>query len=385
MRYIGGIALADQKRDYYEVLGVDKNASADELKKAYRKLAKQYHPDLHPNDKEAEAKFKELNEAYSVLSDDSKRSKYDRFGHSAMDGNGFGGGGFSQEFDFSDIFESFFGGGFGGGSRRRNGPQRGANLKYNMKLSFMEAAFGVERDITITKEDKCTVCGGSGAQPGTSPETCPTCKGSGTITKQQQTLFGMTMVQQGCPACGGRGTVIRTPCTACNGKGRKNIRKTIHVKVPAGYDNGEMMIISGEGEPGKNGGGYGDLYIQFVVGKHDVFTREGYNTYCEVPISLAQATLGANIEVPTIDGPVSYTVKEGTQPGDTTILRGKGITNKNRPSMRGDQMVRFVIEIPTRLTDEQKRKLVDFDSSLTDRNYSKKTGFFKRMKELFNI
>ena len=380
--------MADQKRDYYEVMGVSKNASADELKKAYRKLAKEYHPDLHPNDKEAEAKFKELNEAYSVLSDDAKRSKYDRFGHAAMDQSGFGGGGFSQEFDFSDIFESFFGGGFGGSSRRRNGPQRGANLKYNMKLSFMEAAFGVERDITITKEDKCTACGGNGAQAGTNPETCPTCKGSGMVTQQQQTLFGMTMVQKACGACGGRGTVIRTPCSACNGKGRKNVRKTIHVKVPAGYDTGKMMVIPGEGEPGKNGGSYGDLYIQFVVAKHDVFKREGYNRYCEVPITLAQATLGANIEVPTIDGPVQYTVKEGTQPGDTMILRGKGIANKNRPSIRGDQMVRFIIEIPQRLSEDQKRKLREFDSTLTDRNYTKKTGFFKMMKDLkdrFNI
>lgn len=379
--------MADQKRDYYEVLGVDKSASADELKKAYRKLAKQYHPDLHPNDAEAEAKFKELNEAYSVLSDDAQRSKYDRFGHAAMDGMGGGGGfgGFSQEFDFSDIFESFFGGGgFGGGSSRRsNGPQKGANLKYNMKLSFMEAAFGIERDITINKEDKCDVCNGTGAKPGTSPETCPTCRGQGMVQTQQQTLFGMTMVRKACPACQGKGTVVRTPCQACNGRGRKNIRKTIHVKVPAGYDHGEMLVIPGEGEPGKNGGGYGDLYIQFVVGKHDVFTRNGNNTYCEVPISIAQATLGGEIEIPTIDGPMQYTVKEGTQPGDTITLHQKGITYKNRPNMRGDQMVRFIVEIPTRLTEDQKRKLRDFDGTLSERNYVKKSGFFNKMKDIF--
>ena len=376
--------MADQKRDYYEVLGVDKSASADELKKAYRKLAKQYHPDLHPNDAEAEAKFKELNEAYSVLSDDAQRSKYDRFGHAATDGSGFGGGGFSQEFDFSDIFDSFFGGfGGGGSSRRSNGPQKGANLKYNMKLTFMEAAFGVERDITITKEDKCDVCNGSGARPGTSPETCPTCKGAGMVNQQAQTLFGMTMVRKPCGACQGKGTVVRTPCQACAGKGRKNVRKTIHVKVPAGYDNGEMLVMRGEGEPGKNGGGYGDLYIQFVVGKHDVFKREGNNTYCEVPISIAQAALGAEIDVPTIDGPVKYTIKEGTQPGDSTVLKGKGIANKNRPGSRGDQMVRFVLEIPTRLSEDQKRKLRDFDSTLSERNYTKKSGFFEKMKDIF--
>ena len=306
--------MAEQKRDYYEVLGVNKNATEEELKKAYRQVAKKYHPDLNPGNAEAEAKFKEANEAYAVLSDADKRRKYDQFGHAGVDGNGFGGGGFNYtDMDFSDIFSSIFGGGFGGSSRRRSGPQRGADLRYGMSISFMEAAFGVEKDITIDKEDTCTSCNGSGAQPGTSPETCPTCHGSGRIQQQTQTLFGMTMVTKDCNTCGGRGTIIRTPCAACHGRGRMRIRKTIHVKVPAGVDTGNRLPIRGEGEPGTKGGPYGDLYIEFKVAKHDIFTRTGADTYCEVPISYSQACLGGEIDVPTIDGPMKYTIKEGTQ------------------------------------------------------------------------
>ena len=379
--------MADQKRDYYDVLGVSKGASEDELKKAYRKMAKQYHPDLNPGDKTAEAKFKEVNEAYAVLSDADKRRKYDQFGHAAVDGNGFGGGGFGGagfDVDLGDIFNSFFGGGFGGGSsRRRNGPVRGANLKYGMTLEFMEAAFGVERDITITKEDLCPTCKGGGSQPGTVPETCPECRGAGRVQQQTQTLFGMTMVTKDCPMCKGRGTVIKTPCTNCGGKGRKNLKKTIHVVVPPGVDTGDMLPIRGEGEPGKNGGGYGDLYIEFKVKKHEVFTRTGKDTFCDIPITLTQAALGGEIEVPTIDGPVKYSVKEGTQPGDTYTFRGKGIPDKNNRNYRGDHTVRFIIEIPIRLTEDQKSKLRAFDSSLSEKNYSKRNTFMEKVKRFF--
>ena len=377
--------------DYYDILGVQKGCSDEELKKAYRKLAKQYHPDLNPGDKSAEQKFKDVNEAYSVLSDADKRRKYDQFGKGAVDGSGgFGGGGyggFGAEFDPMDIFNSFFGGGFGGfggsSSRRRNGPTKGADLKYGMTLEFMEAAFGCEKDITFSREDLCTSCKGSGAKPGTAPETCPSCQGRGRIQTQTQTLFGMTMVTKDCPACGGRGTVIRTPCPDCSGKGRKITKRQLHVKIPAGVDTGDMLPIQGEGEPGRNGGPQGNLYIEFKVKKHDVFVRQGRNTFCEVPITLGQAALGGEIEVPTIDGPMKYQVKEGTQPGDQVTFKSRGIVDKNTPSYRGDHTVRFVIEIPTKLSEEQKKLLKSFEASLTDKNYQKKNSFFEKVKKIF--
>ena len=374
-------------RDYYEVLGVDKGASDDEIKKAFRQQAKKYHPDLHPGDKEAEAKFKEINEAYSILSDPDKKSKYDRFGHAGVDPNGFGGGGgygSAYDVDLGDLFSSIFGGGFGGGSsRRRNGPSKGSDLKYNMSLEFMEAAFGLERDIQITKEDLCKACNGSGAQPGTTPETCPTCRGAGRVQQQTQTLFGMTMVTKTCPTCSGRGTVIKTPCTQCRGRGRLKISKMLHIKVPAGVDTGDMLPIKGEGEPGTNGGPYGDLYIEFRVKSHDVFKRDGINTSCDVPITYAQAALGGEIEVPTIYGKEKFNLKEGTQPGDTSILRGRGIANKSNPNMKGDHTLKFYIEVPTGLTREQKQLLTQFNNTLTDRNYTKRSQFFQKFKNLF--
>ena len=378
--------------DYYDILGVQKGCSDEELKKAYRKLAKQYHPDLNPGDKSAEQKFKDVNEAYSVLSDADKRRKYDQFGKGAVDGSGgFGGGGyggFGAEFDPMDIFNSFFGGGFGGfggssSSRRRNGPTKGADLKYGMSLEFMEAAFGCEKDITFSREDLCTSCKGSGAKPGTAPETCPSCQGRGRIQTQTQTLFGMTMVTKDCPACGGRGTVIRTPCPDCSGKGRKITKRQLHVKIPAGVDTGDMLPIQGEGEPGRNGGPQGNLYIEFKVKKHDVFVRQGRNTFCEVPITLGQAALGGEIEVPTIDGPMKHQIKEGTQPGDQVTFKSRGIVDKNTPSYRGDHTVRFVIEIPTKLSEEQKKLLKSFEASLTDKNYQKKNSFFEKVKKIF--
>ena len=378
--------------DYYDILGVQKGCSDEELKKAYRKLAKQYHPDLNPGDKSAEQKFKDVNEAYSVLSDADKRRKYDQFGKGAVDGSGgFGGGGyggFGAEFDPMDIFNSFFGGGFGGfggssSSRRRNGPTKGADLKYGMTLEFMEAAFGCEKDITFSREDLCTSCKGSGAKPGTAPETCPSCQGRGRIQTQTQTLFGMTMVTKDCPACGGRGTVIRTPCPDCSGKGRKITKRQLHVKIPAGVDTGDMLPNQGEGEPGRNGGPQGNLYIEFKVKKHDVFVRQGRNTFCEVPITLGQAALGGEIEVPTIDGPMKHQIKEGTQPGDQVTFKSRGIVDKNTPSYRGDHTVRFVIEIPTKLSEEQKKLLKSFEASLTDKNYQKKNSFFEKVKKIF--
>ena len=374
--------MAEQKRDYYEILGVNKGVSDEELKKAYRKMAKQYHPDLHPGDKEAEAKFKECNEAYAVLSDADKRRAYDQFGHAGVDGQGFSG--FSGgAVDLGDIFGSFFGGAFGGGGRRRNGPQRGADLKYNMTLEFMEAAFGVDKTITINKEDLCSVCKGTGAAAGSSPETCPTCKGSGRIQQQTQTLFGMTMMTRDCPACNGRGTVIKNPCPHCNGRGRAVIRKELKVHIPAGVDTGDMLPIANEGEPGYRGGPNGTLYIQFRVKSHPILQRQGNNTYCDVPITFSQAALGADVNVVTIDGEQSVHIKEGTQPGDTLTLRGKGIPFKNRAGVRGDHTVRFSIEVPVKLNEDQKAKIRAFDATLTEKNYQKRGSFFERMKSMF--
>lgn len=379
--------MAEQKRDYYEVLGVGKSATDDDLKKAYRKLAKKYHPDLNPNDKEAEAKFKEANEAYAVLSDSEKRRQYDQFGHAGMDGQGFSGfGGFNAaDIDLGDLFGSFFGGAFGGGGRRRSGPVKGANLKYGMTLDFMEAAFGVEKTISFSKEDVCDVCSGAGTAAGSSPETCPTCKGAGRIQQQTQTLFGITMVTKDCPACGGRGTIIRNPCASCGGRGRKVKKKELRVKVPAGVDTGDMLPIQGEGEPGQRGGPYGDLYIQIKVRPHSVFERKGVTTYCDVPITFAQAALGADIDLPTIDGNVNTHIKEGTQPFDTITLRGKGIPMKNRPGSRGDHICRFVLEVPLNLNEDQKSILRQFESTLSEKNYQKSSSFFKKVKDIFGI
>ncbi len=372
--------MAD-KRDYYEVLGVAKGASDDELKKAYRQLAKKYHPDLNPGDKAAEARFKEANEAYAVLSDADKRRQYDQFGHAGMDGQGFGGfGDFNINLD--DLFGSFFGG-FGGG-RPSNRPQRGANLKYRMHLDFMEAAFGVEREITINKEDLCTHCQGTGARDGESTETCGRCQGSGQINTRQQTMFGAVMSSRACPDCGGSGKIIRNPCPQCNGRGRRNTTKKLKVRIPAGVGNGEMLSMRGEGEPGERGGPYGDLYIEIHVRPHPLFEREGANTFGEVPITYAQAALGAEIEVPTIDGPVTHKMREGTQSGDTFTLRGKGIQHLNRPSSRGDHIFRVHIEVPRQLSSEQRELLTRFDDSCTERNYQKRRSFFKKLRDAFH-
>lgn len=372
-----------EKRDYYEVLGVGRQAGDEELKKAYRKLAKQYHPDINPGNKDAETKFKEVSEAYAVLSDAEKRRTYDQFGHAGLDGQGFGGAGF--DFDLGDLFSSVFGSGFGGfGGSRRNGPQRGSNLKYRMTLDFMEAAFGVERQIQINKDDLCDTCQGSGAREGSRPERCANCNGTGQVSARQQTMFGTVMTQHACVACGGRGTVIKDPCPVCSGRGRKQKSKSLSVKVPAGINEGEMLTMRGEGEPGQNGGGYGDLYIEIRIRPHPVFQRQGNNTYSEFPITFVQASLGADLEVPTIDGPQTYHIREGTQPGDTFTLRGKGIPYVNRQNARGDHLVKVVLEVPTHLSEAQKELLRQFEQSTSSRNYKKQAGFFDKLKDLFN-
>ena len=371
------------KRDYYEVLGVSRTANDDELKKAYRKLAKQHHPDLNPGNKEAEAKFKEANEAYAVLSDAEKRKVYDQFGHAGLDGQGFGGaGGAGFDIDLEDLFGSFFGG-FGGGSRKRGGPQRGANLKYRMNLDFMEAAFGVERQITVNKEDHCDTCHGTGSRDGSAPDKCSTCQGTGQVSQRQQTMFGTVMTSRPCPACGGKGTVVKDPCPACNGRGRRQKSKSLHVRIPAGVNDGEMLTMRGEGEPGTMGGQYGDLYIEIHIRSHPVFQRDGNNTFCEVPITFTQASLGADLDIPTIDGPYSYHIKEGTQPGETFTIRSKGIPYLNRANMRGDHIFRVIIEVPKHLNESQKELLRQFDQTCSDKNYQKRGTFFSKIRELF--
>ncbi len=375
------------KRDYYDVLGVSRNATDDELKKAYRKMAKQYHPDLNPDNKEAEHKFKEANEAYAVLSDAEKRRNYDQFGHAGVDGQGFGGaGGAGFNIDLEDLFGSFFGGGFGGfggSGRRQTGPKRGANLKYRMNLDFMEAAFGVDRDIKINKEDLCDTCQGTGSRDGSEPEQCPNCHGSGQVSQRQQTMFGTVMTQRPCPNCNGEGKIVKDPCSDCNGRGRRQKQKTLHVGIPAGVNDGEMLTMRGEGEPGTRGGPYGDLYIEVHIRPHPVFRRDGYNTFCEVPITFAQAALGSEIEVPTIDGPQTFNLKEGTQPGDRYTIRGKGIPHVNRQGVRGDHIFQVILEVPHHLDDSQKDLLRAFDESCTDKNYKKRGTFFSKIRDLF--
>ena len=372
-----------EKRDYYEVLGIARGASDEEIKKAYRKLAKQHHPDLNPGDHTAEAKFKEASEAYSVLSDPEKKARYDQHGHAGVDAQGpggFDGAGFDINLD--DIFGSFFGGSFGGG-RRRAGPARGANLKYRMGLDFLEAAFGCEKEISISKEDLCETCHGTGSRDGKEPKRCTACNGTGQVSQRSQTLFGTVMTNRPCPTCGGQGTVVTDPCPACSGRGRKPRKKTLRVRVPAGVDSGQMMTVQGEGEPGMKGGGYGDLYIEFHIRPHPVFSRDGFNTFCEIPVTFVQAALGAEIDVPTIDGPLKYRIKDGTQPGERFTLRGKGIPRGDRNGYRGDHVFLVAVEVPKHLDVKQKDLLKEFETSCSDRNYEKRKNFFDKLKEAF--
>lgn len=385
--------MADNKRDYYEVLGVDRSASDDELKKAYRKAAKKYHPDLNPGDAQAEKSFKEVNEAYEVLSDKEKRSRYDQFGHAGVDpnfgaGGGYGGG-FNGDFgdfgDLGDIFGSFFGGGFGGGGRRSNpnAPKRGNDASAAVNISFEEAAKGCKKTVKVTKIDTCDECGGSGAKKGTTTKTCPVCNGSGRVTSAQRTPFGVFQTQTVCSHCNGKGKVIENPCQKCNGKGR--IRHTVEevVEIPAGIDDGQVINMRGKGDSGVNGGPSGDLRINVNVRPHPIFNRSGYDVYCEIPITFVQAALGADITVPTLDGKVKFTIHEGTQPGDEFKLKGKGIQRLNY-SGKGDQYVKIVVEIPKNLSKEQKEKLMDFEKLSSDKNYKTQKSFMDKIKDFFD-
>ena len=373
--------MAD-KRDYYEVLGVAKGASADEIKKAYRSLAKKYHPDMNPGDKEAEAKFKEVNAASDVLSDDDKRAKYDQFGHAAFDpSSGFGGGsgfgGFEGGFDFSDLFSSFFG---GGGSRStRNMPQDGDDILTRVTVSFEEAAFGCKKEVNFARIESCKSCGGTGAEKGTQAETCSTCRGRGFVTVQQQTILGYTQTQRACNACRGTGKIIKTPCQNCNGKAYVKVNKRLEVNIPEGIDNMQRIVLRGQGSAGRNGGAAGDLVIEVRVKPHAAFTRDGNNLYVDVPISFTEAALGAEIEIPLLGGKTEkYTIPEGTQSGTSFTLRGKGISDINNPKRKGDLIFTAVVETPRNLTAEQKKLLRSFAETLGETPREGKEGFFSK-------
>lgn len=385
--------MAD-KRDYYEVLGVSKTATDDELKRAYRTLAKKYHPDLHPDDAEAEAHFKEVNEAYEILSDPSKRQKYDQFGFAGVDpnygagqGGAYGGGdfgGFGGFGDVGDIFESFFGGGFGGTQRSNpNGPRRGQDIKSNLTISFMDACKGTKKQVKVTRMDTCQDCRGTGAKAGTSPETCPDCHGTGTVRVNKRTPLGVFQTTSSCERCGGSGKIIKTPCPSCSGQGRVRSVLNREVEIPAGIDNGQTLRVQGAGNSGVNGGDYGDLNIRVSVQPHEIFERDGFDINTEIPISYAQATLGDEITVPTIDGNVKYTVPAGTQTGTVFRLRGKGVKRLYRTD-RGDQYVTVKVEVPRSLSKKQADLLRAFDESLDDRNQANKKSFFEKMKDAWN-
>ena len=382
--------MAEQKRDYYEVLGVEKNADDAAIKKAYRALAKKYHPDMNPGDQEAEKKFKEASEAYAVLSDPEKRKQYDQFGHAAFEGGAGGAGGFDfSGMDFGDIFGDIFGDFFGGGTSRRgpdNGPRRGANLRARVRITFEEAVFGCEKQIEITLKDECTTCGGSGAKPGTSKDTCPKCGGKGKVMYTQQSLFGMVQNVQTCPECGGTGQIIKEKCKDCHGTGYIAKRKKISVMIPAGIDNGQSVRIRDKGEPGINGGPRGDLLVEVMISGHPIFQRQDTNLYSTAPISFAQAALG---------GDVLYDVKPGTQTDTRIRLKGKGVPSLRNKNVRGDHYVTLVVQVPTGLSSEAKEALRKFDevsgNSLNSQNgaagnkekpeKSKKKGFMGKIKE----
>lgn len=382
--------MAD-KRDYYEVLGLQKGATDAEIKKAYRKLAKQYHPDLNPDNPEAEEKFKEINEANQVLSDPDKRAKYDQFGFAGVDPSYGGGANFTGGFDgmdLGDIFADIFGGGFGGfggfGSSRSSAtaPRRGSDITVALEVGFMEACKGTSHDITINVVDECPECRGAG---GKNSKTCPDCKGSGFVTVSQRGVFGMMQTQKPCPKCRGKGKIVDTPCGKCGGSGQVNAKKTVSVKVPAGIDNGVTLNVRGQGNAGQNGGPRGDLKVRISVRRDPVFEREDYNIWIDFPITYSQAVLGAEIDVPTIDGIVSYKVPAGTQPGTVFRLKGKGVQRLQRAEGdRGDQMVRINVEVPKKLSKKQQEALEAFEATLDDKNYEKRTSFFDKLKDKFS-
>lgn len=379
-----------EKRDFYEVLGVSKTATADEIKKAYRKLTKENHPDLHPGDKACEERFKEANEAYEILSDEEKRRKYDQFGMAAFDPNsGFGAGGFGGGFDFGDLSDLFggigdiFGGGFGGfgGSRRAdpNAPRKGSDVRANLTISFEEAAFGCQKEVTVPIIEQCSDCKGNGCAPGTTPEVCPDCKGSGQTITQQRTPFGMAQSVGRCSRCGGKGKIIHQPCKTCKGMGNIRRQHKITVKVPEGIDDGQALPMRGKGNAGANNGPAGDLYISISVRPHEIFEREGTSVYIVQDISYAEAALGADIEVPTLDGKVKLTIPEGTQPGAVFRLKGKGIPYLNGKGARGDQFITVNLAVPKKLTNEQKELLRKFAASMGT-SAGKTGGIFGKKK-----
>lgn len=383
-----------EKRDYYEVLGVSKSASDSELKSAYRKLAKKYHPDMNPGDKEAEAKFKEASEAYSVLSDPDKRRQYDQFGHAAFEGGAGGGaGGFDfSGMDMSDIFGDIFGDFFGGGRSRAqsNGPMKGQNLHHTIRITFEEACFGTEKELDLPLQDECESCHGTGAKAGTTPETCSKCGGKGQVVFTQQSLFGMVRNVQTCPDCRGTGKIIREKCPDCHGSGYITRKRKISVTVPAGIDNSQSIRIREKGDPGVNGGPRGDLLVEVAVSRHPIFQRQGIDIYSSAPITFAQAALGGDVRIKTVDGEVEYTVKPGTQTDTRIRLRGKGVPSLRNKSIRGDQYVTLVVQVPTRMNGEQKELLKKFDEAMygkpeekeeADETTEKKKGRFGKKKK----
>lgn len=378
-----------EKRDFYEVLGVDKTADDAIIKKAYRQMAKKYHPDLNPGDKEAEAKFKEVNEAYEVLSDSEKKARYDQYGHAGVDPNfgagGAGGGAGFGGFDFGDIFSDIFGGGFGGFGGRQsnpNAPRRGADTAARVTLTFEEAAKGCTKTIKVSHVETCSACSGSGAKSGTSPKICPVCNGSGQQVVQQRTPLGVMQTQRTCSKCNGTGKIIEHPCEKCSGKGRVRITREQTVNIPAGIDDMQMLNVRGQGDAGVNGGPNGDLRIEVSVRPHPIFERNGFDVLCEVPVTFVQAALGAEINVPTLDGKVKLKIHEGTQPGDEFKLTGKGIKRLNS-SGKGNQYVKINIEVPKNLSKEQKDILQQFDSKCDEKNYKKRKTFFDKLKNMF--
>ena len=389
-----------EKRDYYEVLGIGKNATDAEIKSAYRKLAKKYHPDLNPGDKEAEEKFKEVNEANDVLSDPQKRQRYDQFGFVGVDpnyaaANGGGAGGFGGGFggvDLGDIFGDIFGGGFGGGfsgfgggssTRTANAPRKGHDIQASVILTFEEAAHGCSKKITINRQDTCPDCGGTGAAKGTSPETCPDCGGRGYVVTQQRTPFGVMQSQQPCSHCGGRGTIIRNPCKTCRGTGKTAARKSLEINIPAGIDDDQNIALRGQGDAGSNGGPAGDVIVHVTVKADPMFERDGYDVTIHVPITFSQAVLGDDVEVPTVDGRIVQHIPEGTQSGTKFRLRGQGIQYLNGRG-RGDQYVIVDVEIPKKVTRAQREALKAFEDSMKEDNYEKRKGFFKNLRDRFS-
>ncbi len=373
--------MAD-KRDYYEVLGVNKNATDDEIKKAYRTLAKKYHPDINKDDASAAEKFKEAAEAYEILSDKEKRSRYDQFGHAGTDPNfGASGSGFGGGFDMGDIFESFFGG-FGGQSRR-NSPQRGRDIHVELDITFEEAAFGCKKTISVNRVEACKECSGSGAKKGTSPIKCSRCNGTGQVRTVQNTPFGQFQSTRPCPECNGQGKTIKEPCPNCNGTGRKKSVHKIEVNIPAGINSEQTVSVHGQGDAGSKGGMNGDLLITVYIKKHPIFERDGYNVYVNVPITFVQATLGCEMDVPTLDGKVKHNIPEGTQSGTLFRMRGKGIPSV-RNGVRGDQFIKVIVEVPKNLTERQRSILEEFAKESNEKNYNTQRSFFKKLKDYFN-